>query len=40
MNVYLLADSKILSNNGWLINVNKSNIKDNNYKYEIPTDKM
>lgn len=35
INVYLMADSKGLSTDGWLLNVSKEQIKDENYKYSI-----
>jgi hypothetical protein len=35
LNVFLVIDSKVLDNNGWLINVSKSDIKEKDYKYEI-----
>lgn len=36
MNVLLMIDSKSLENNGWLLNVSKSSIKEKEYyKFEV-----
>lgn len=40
VNVYLLTNSKVMSNNGWLINTVKSDIVEDNYKYEVATHKV
>jgi hypothetical protein len=33
--VHLISHSKSIAKNGWLVNVSKSDIQENDYKYQI-----